>query len=150
MGIAIGGGSLSVAALVVSLVQWSLRRNVAHEDAAKEKLERRLTHVEQKMETRIETVEKSFGELRTQFIELRGETRNLLTLVSELRGLIHEMRTAMDTARDKQANFYREELAKVEQLLRQDMTRAVQPSFALGSRVDALEAAVAALKPKKR
>lgn len=148
MGIAIGGGSVSVAALIIAFVQWSLKRNVDHEDVAKAELKTRVEAVEHKLEARVEVVEKAHVELRTQFIELRGETRNLLTLVSELRGLMHEMKAAMETTRDKQAVFYREELAKMEQLLRQDMTRAVQPE--LGGRVAVLEEEVASLKRKRR
>lgn len=148
MGIAIGGGSISVAALVIAFVQWSLKRNVENEDIAKARLEARVESVEKKFEGRVEAMERSLGELRTQFVELKGEMRNLLSLTSELRGLMHEMKTSMEVTRDKQAAFYREELSKTEQLLRQDMTRAVQPELA--GRVAALEDEVSELRRRRR
>jgi chaperonin cofactor prefoldin len=137
LGIAIGGGTLSIAALVVAFVQWSLRRNVENEDKTKERLE-----------TRVERIERSYEELKLQVVELKGEFRNLLTLTSELRGLLHEMKAAMEATRDKQAQFYREELAKVEQLLRQDMTRAIQPD--LSRRVAELEERMEKAEQRRR
>lgn len=137
MGIAIGGGSISVAALIIAFVKWSLSRNVATEDKDKAKLE-----------GRVEAQEKALNELRTQFVETRGEMRNIISIVSELRGLVQELKASMELGRDKQAQFYREELGKMEQLLRQDMTRAAQPE--LGGRVAELERAVAQLQQRRR
>lgn len=153
MGIAIGGGSISVAALVVAFVQWSLKRNVAHEDSLKAELKQRLEQTApkadlSKVEGRMDAIERRHEELKLQFTELKGEVRNVLALVSELRGLMHEMKSAMETGRDKQAQFYREELMKMEQLLRQDMTRAVQPD--LGPRVAELERALSTLRTRRR
>lgn len=115
--ISIVGGSLSITGLVIAFVQWSLKRNVDHEDTSKAR-----------MESRIDAQEKNIVELRTQHVELRGEVRNVVSLISEVRGVLVEMRQSQDAGREKMASFYRDELGKLEEKFREDIRAARRES----------------------
>lgn len=138
--IAVVGGSVSLASIVIGLIIWSLKRNVSHEDAWK-----------QATAAKLERIEKEFAEFK-QATALREQDTvtkigHLATNVGQLQGLIQQLNTALDNGRDKQAQFYREGLAKLEHDLRQELARHVRPE--VPERVTALEQKLAVLEASK-
>lgn len=113
-------------ALIFGLVKWSFGRNLKNEDEAREKLEKRQ-----------DETDKALGEFRAQLQKVEGQLSNLANVLPELKGTLQEMARSFETTREKQAQFYRDELEKLEQLLRQDITRVATPE--LSQRVTHLE-----------
>ena len=169
MGIAVGGGSISIASLVISFVIWSLKRNVEHEDTAKKKAEtkqelfdRELQKLRDEAKADVQKLrDESKAEVSTLRTTLsdsahkaemtahdaRTQLANLAGAMGELKGALGGLREAYEEGRDKQAAFYRNELAKFEQGFRQELTRHLHPD--LPERVSKLEALVEALAAKQ-
>lgn len=59
--------------------------------------------------------------------DLKHDVKQLASIIPEVKGALSELTRATDQAREKQGAFYRSELERLEQTLRQDMTRAVSP-----------------------
>ncbi len=124
--IVLGAIGLQTLGLVFALVKFSFGRNVKAEDDAREDLKKR-----------VDAHEKDIA-------SMQGDLKTLVSTLPELKGMLGEMSRSFEQTRDKQAAFYRGELEKMEQLLRQDMTRAVSPDT--GMRLTALEARITALE----
>jgi chromosome segregation ATPase len=122
---------------IFALVRWSFSRNLQSED-----------HAKLEMRKKLETHDAKFEKLQSELGELKSSLGSLVTALPELKGALQEMARSFETTRDKQAQFYRQELEKLEQLLRQDMTRVVSPDLTM--RVQRVEREVEALKAKKR
>lgn len=133
------GGTISVAAVIIAIIQWSLKRNVDHEDKAKDKLE-----------SRLEGFERDLRATQSKQAEAEGGLRNATTTLGEIRGVLQELRGSIDSSRDKQAQHYRDELEKVETGFRQELSRHVHPD--LPERVTKLEALLSAEEtaPKRK
>lgn len=151
LGIAISGGSISIATIVVSVVVWSLKRNVQHEDDSKKNTHERL----EKTEARIAAVEKrldqSFAQLEKRISDVAHQNEldardtaqkvsNLTSSIGTLQGLVSGLSTSVETSRDKMSTFYKVELDKLEQSFRQELSKSLHPD--LPERMTRLEAAV--------
>lgn len=130
MGIAISGGSVSLVGLVISLIVWSLKRNVQHEDDAK---------------TQMSAEVKELVKWRT---EMGVTFENFKLTQAETKGTLSQMKETMETSRREMSAYYRDELGKMEtrlearldalqSALRQDVMRVTDPS--LPERVSKLE-----------
>ncbi len=146
LAITLTGGTVSGAALIIAFIQWSLKRNVEHEDKAKDSTAEKLEHHAAEL-----------ASLKTSDMELRGELKALNTAVSQLTGAMGELKLTIERNREGQADFYRGELGKAEQRLeqriqlientiRQEITRAVTPETAM--RVKELESEMADMKSR--
>lgn len=158
MGIAVGGGSISFASIAIGFFVWSLKRNVQHEDNAKVTIDKRQEAFDKALSTSKETHEREIHALRSDMmtalhkyeLDSRDSRTTLATLAAalgELKGALSSLREAYDEGREKQAAFYRAELLKTEQTMRQELTRNLHPD--LPERVAKLEAGVVA-KPKRK
>ena len=118
--IAITGGSISIAGIVIGFVVWSLKRNVQHEDAGKVALTARCEANEKATTAN----EKAIAALRQELteklhasqLESRDASTKLSTLtgsIGELRGLVHQLGNTIELNRDKMSTFYRSELDKM-------------------------------------
>lgn len=124
--------------LIFALVRWSFGRNLDSSDK---------TVAELKLKQ--EEHGKTISALQTALEVLQRDLRQLLSALPEMKGTLQEMARGFDETREKQAAFYRGELEKLAQLLRQDMTRVVTPDLPM--RIEKLEERVRLLEtPKKR
>lgn len=157
LGIAIGGGSISVATIVVSFVVWSLKRNVQHEDDAKknhgeriQKNEASITALEKKLDQSFAQLEKRVSDVQHQNeLDARDtatKVSNLTSSIGTLQGLVSGLASSVETSRDKMSSFYKAELEKMEQTFRNELSRAFHPD--LPERVTKLEAAVGSRRKK--
>lgn len=138
----------SVGLVVWKVVEWSFARNVKHEEdkskkaeTTSERHERELQELRAslmqhkaalaaEMSASGHKAEMSAQDSRTQLTQLAGS-------LGEVKGSLLEMREAFEEGREKQAQFYRAELAKTEQQFRQELSRALHPD--LPDRVSKLE-----------
>lgn len=134
----VGAIALQTLAIIFALIRWSFGRNLDSSDKTVAELKRKQ-----------EEHGNSIAELRTAVTELKGDLKQLLSALPEMKGTLQTMAKAFDETREKQAAFYRAELEKLAQLLRQDMTRVVTPDLPM--RLEKLEDRVRLLEdPKKR
>lgn len=135
----VGAIALQTLAIVFALIRWSFGRNLDTSDKT-------VSELKQKQEQHGNDI----TGLRTAVTELRGDLKQLLSALPEMKGTLQTMAKAFDETREKQSAFYRAELEKLAQLLRQDMTRVVTPDLPM--RIEKLEERVRLLEtpPKKR
>jgi chromosome segregation ATPase len=132
----VGLGAPAITGLIVSFVTWSLKRNVSHEDSWRQSTDNELRKLRERDAKR-----------DIEISELRGELRGLGNALGELRGSIHQLAGSLESNREKQAEFYREELQKVEQVMRQELSRHIHPE--LPEKVAKLEVSVESLRQQQ-
>lgn len=150
-GIGVAGSGVSLAAIIISLLQWSLKRNVGHEDKWRDDTSKEIVSLREELTKSREREAKRDIDAS----EARGELRGVANNFGEMRGSINQIASALETGREKQAAFYREELQKVEQTMRQELSRHIHPELPekvakLETTVEKLEAAFEALPRRKR
>lgn len=118
LAMAVTGGSVSIASIIIGIIVWSLKRNVQHEDDAKKSAE-----------ARIVAIEKAVRDRELAELEMRNIVGGISTGLGEIKGLVSSLTTSFETSRDKQAAHYREELAKLEHQFRSDLTRLFHPDL---------------------
>lgn len=114
-----GAYILAGLALFWKFFDWSVARNVKTADEENKK-----------RDVRIEEQKKEIEELKSGHQNEKNERKQLTEKIDEARGILKEIRDNIELSREKQAKFYREELTKLEHLLRQEMTRAVSDIIA--------------------
>lgn len=137
----------SVSSIVMGIFAWSISRNVRREDEDNKRRDsmldshtKELTNVRQAMSDIAHKNELSARDVSMQVSSISAS-------VGELKGAVTGLRVSFEDGREKQAAFYRTELAKLEQSLRQEMARHIQPD--IPERVGALEALLES-KSKRR
>jgi septal ring factor EnvC (AmiA/AmiB activator) len=131
--VSIIGGTVSLASMAVAFVQWSLRRNVEHEDEWRRAVDGRLT----KLATDV-----SSNEQRTR--DLANAQENATRGLGDIKAGLKDIHESIEDTTDRQARAHREELAKLEATFRQEISRNVHPE--LPDKVMRLEAQVEALR----
>ena len=150
-GIGVAGSGVSLAAIIISLLQWSLKRNVGHEDKWRDDTSKEIASLRDELTKSREREAKRDIDAS----ETRGELRGVANNFGEMRGSINQIAASLEAGREKQAAFYREELQKVEQTMRQELSRHIHPELPekvakLETSVEKLEAAFEALPRRKR
>ncbi len=112
-----------IGAIVWGLVRWSFTRNVEHEDQKQERVETKQERFERELQemrtehaTSMHKAELTAHDARTQLTALAG-------MLGELKGALNGLRDSFEQGREKQALFYRGELAKVEADFRQQVSK---------------------------
>jgi len=166
LAITLTGGSISLAAIVIAIVKWSLSRNVEHEDSVKVETKAELENHDKRLQEVRDTYTRELQDVRSEMMmsshkaelsahDARTQLASLAGSFGELKGALLSLRESFEEGREKQAIFYRAELAKTENLFRQELTRStlemsrsVHPE--LPERLSRLELAVANLAPKPK
>ena len=121
---------------VVGVVKWLSSRTVEREDKDKESVQNRLDEHEEKSEEQdrtIANVDKVVG-------GVQAEVKQVLSAVETIKGVMSEIRDAMDKRFEKQSEFYRTALEKMqadydaklkamETQLRHDMQRSIHDAI---------------------
>lgn len=146
----VGLGAPTIVGLIIAVFKWSLSRNVKHDDDWRDKQDTWRSKVDDQLKElpSAEWRRSVDEELRRQkdastnqsmeFAKMRGEVQNAVTGIGGLQASLSQLMRAVEESRDKQAQFYREELQKAEQVMRQELSRHVHPD--IPERVAALEA----------
>lgn len=142
LAMAVTGGSVSIASIIIGVIVWSLKRNVQHEDDAKRANE--LRHAEN--DKRMDAIEEAVRKRELAELEMRNMVSGISTGLGEIKGLVSSLTTSFETSRDKQAAHYREELAKLEHQFRSDLTRLFHPD--LPERMSKVEARLERLEDR--
>lgn len=155
LAMAITGGSVSIAAIVVAVVKWSFGRNVQQADATVAALQLESAKVRAELTALKEKHDNELAQLERKLIDAAHKSEmeststsnkvaHLTTSIGELKGLTGSLGALLDQNRDKMSEFYRAELGKLEQNFRQELSRHIHPD--LPERVTKLEAAM----PKRK
>lgn len=155
LAMAITGGSVSIAAIVVAVVKWSFGRNVQQADATVAALQLEATKTSDKLAALEKKHDDELAVLERKLIdaahknemdarETSNKVSHLTTSIGELKGLTSSLGSLLDQNRDKMSEFYRAELSKLEQNFRQELSRHIHPD--LPERVTKLEA----MMPKRK
>lgn len=123
---------LQLVGMVVAFVKWLGSRTVDREDKDKEELKKRLEEHDDKFEE----TDRSVAAIDRAVGTVQLEMKQVLSTVEATRGMVIEIKGAMDNRFEKQADFYRTQvkellqgvdkrLEDLEFKLRQDMSRAV-------------------------
>jgi chromosome segregation ATPase len=128
----------ALAAAVWGFFKWLLARTVKHEDDAKVKAESRQDKQERELLELTKQVSRTEHDADLRAQDARTQLTQLSGMLGELKGSLAGLRASFEEGREKQAEFYRNELKKTEQQFRQELSRAVHPD--LPERVSTLEA----------
>lgn len=148
------------------LIEWSFSRNLKHEEDAK----KQLADNDAKAATELEELEAELLKAREGFSRELQEMRSLFTeaahtaamkahdastqlaqlagSLGELKGALQGVRQSFEEGREKQAEFYRGELMKMQQDFRQELSRHLHPD--LPERMSKLEARLEAKRPRSK
>lgn len=110
-------GSSVVAQLIAAgfgIVQWLGRRNIDHDDKEKQKLEDRVT-----------TLENARHEQDKEILSLKNGAGTTTNLLNETRSDFTSLRSFLDERFEKQAKAFQASMDKLEYQLRTDTTRAI-------------------------
>lgn len=131
--------TVSAGVLLWKIVDWSLARNVKKADDENEKRDKSLVEFQTQL-----------SKLKEDLLSTRNDVANLSKDIGGVRELLGEIRHGIENSRDKQAEFYRTEIVKLEQSFRQEITRAYNPEALM--KVKELEKRFEELlsKPRKR
>jgi len=137
-------GSLVVLQLVAmgfGIVKWLAGRTVEREDKDKEDLRNRLDDHDEKFAK----LERTLNDLDRLLSDVSAQQKNSHSSVESIRGTITEIRSSIESGRDKQAEYYRgqqkemmvqvtEKIEKLERDIRQDTMRAIHDAAAMRAR----------------
>lgn len=87
----------------------------------------------EKRDKEIEGLKTDKIQLQTEVHSLRNTVSNMTDKLTEIRALLQEAERSRETTRDAQANFYRDELKKMERAMREEIARSVAPLIATPS-----------------
>jgi hypothetical protein len=136
-----------IVTLIVSFVKWMGQRAVDREDQDKEETRIRLKEhderfgrVEKSIDELKASNERRFGEVEKSLMQIQLEMKHVASNVDSLHGGINELKVGLDNRFEKQSAFYKTSLTdqtlaltmkmeKMEQDLRQDMSRAMADTF---------------------
>lgn len=121
-----------VAGMIVAFVKWMGSRTVQREDKDKEEIQKRLDEHDEKFDEQ----DRAVGLVDKAVSSVQVEMKQVLSTVETTKGMVIEIKGAMDNRFEKQADFYRQQVKELkvdldkriedlEYKLRQDMTRAV-------------------------
>ena len=132
------GPALGGTALLWKLFDWSVSRNVKKADEENHK-----------RDSKLEEQAKEIVTLKQELSQARNDVKSLASDITSVRTILTEIREGLEKSRDKQSEFYRAEILKVEQTMRGEIQRAYNPEAL--QRVKELEKKVEELKaPRKR
>jgi len=131
------GPVLGGTALLWKLFDWSIQRNVKKSDD--ENAKRDISLAAQAVE---------IIKLKEDLSNARNDVKNLNADISNVRVILTEIRDGLEKSRDKQSDFYRAEIIKLEQTLRGEISRAYNPEALM--RVKELEKTVGEMKTARK
>lgn len=106
------GGAAGGSALLWQVFRWSIERNVRSADEENKRRDLEIAVLKKKQE-----------EIEKENVKLTYQLSSAVRTIEEVHTLLRGVQGEIERSRDKQAEFYRSELKRVEQELRNELRR---------------------------